>query len=98
MSDKLIKYKIIQNSMDKEEVKEGILCLLQGTAPTGDSIGYTFLEIKEFLKVNNVQGYFEEGKEHWKKLKDILGEMEEENLIEERHFGESAKWKSRFFS
>jgi len=74
--------------MEKEEIKEGILHLLQRTSSTGDGMGWTFLEIRELLKINNVKGYFEDTKESWKKLKDLLKEMEEEGLIEERHFGE----------
>jgi len=73
--------------MDKEKIKEGILYLLQRTAPTGDNMGYIFLEIRKFLKLNNVQGYFEETKKSWKKLKELLDEMGEEKLVEERHFG-----------
>jgi|TARA_Y100000310_G_scaffold327336_1_gene393532 hypothetical protein len=74
--------------MDEQEIKEGILYLLEGSSPTGDGSGYTLLEIRDFLKLNNVEGFFEEGKENWKRLKNLLDEMEEGGLIEERHFGE----------
>ena len=74
--------------MEIKKIEEGILYLLQGTSPTGDGSGYTFLEIREFLESNNIQGYFEEEKYSWKKLKDLLEKMEEKELIEERHFGE----------
>jgi len=74
--------------VDKQEIKEGILYLLEGSSPTGDGSGYTFLEIRDFLKLNNITGFFEEGKENWKRLKNLLDEMIEAGLIEERHFGE----------
>lgn len=74
--------------MKREEIKEAILYLLQGTSPTGDGTGHTFLEIRQFLKLNNVKGYFEDNKEAWNRLKELLNKMEEEGLIEERHFGE----------
>src|SRR3989344_1395510 len=47
---------------EKEEVINGILHLLQVTAPTFDGLGHTFLQIREFLKLNNVQGYSEDDK------------------------------------
>lgn len=65
--------------MDKKEIIEGILYLLRGTSPTFDGSGYTFLQIKEFLKTNNVE---------IKQLKELLKKMENEGLIEERHFDE----------
>ena len=75
--------------MDKEEIKQGILHLLtQSNSSIGDGMGYTLLEIKDFLKFNNVSEYSESDKESWEKIKDLLNEMEEEDLIEERHFGE----------
>ncbi len=74
--------------MRKEEIKEGILYLLQGVSPTGDGVGWTFLEIRRFLRINNIQGYFEETKSSWKRLKEIIEEMKNEGLIEERYFGE----------
>jgi len=75
--------------MKNKEVIEGILYLLQEKAPTFDGMGYTFLQIREFLKLNSIKGYFEEGKEPWENLKSLLREMEENNLMEERHFDES---------
>ena len=74
--------------MEKEEIIEGILHLLQGTAPTFDGLGYTYLQIREFLKLNNVQGYSEDEKSSLQRLKQLLREMEENGLIEERHFEE----------
>jgi len=74
--------------MDKQGIKEGILYLLEESSPTGDGNGYTFLEIRDFLNLNDIVVFFEEGKENWKRLKNLLDEMEEEGLIEERHFGE----------
>ncbi len=67
--------------MEKEEIIEGILYLLQGTAQT-------FLQIREFLKLNKIQGYSEDEKSSIQKLKQLLREMEEKKLIEERHFDE----------
>jgi len=77
--------------MKKEEIKEGILCLLAGESPTGDGSGYTLLEIREFLNLNNIEGYFEENEESGNRLKELLIEMEKEGLLEERHFGEVLK-------
>jgi len=74
--------------MEKEEVINGILHLLQVTAPTFDGLGHTFLQIREFLKLNNVQGYSEDDKSSILRLRELLDEMEEENFIEERHFEE----------
>ncbi len=74
--------------MEKEEVIEGILYLLQGTAPTFDGLGYTYLQIKEFLKLNKIQGYSKDEKSSLQKLKKLLHEMEENEWIEERHFEE----------
>ncbi|NCN51907.1 hypothetical protein GW931_02755 [archaeon] len=73
--------------MDNEKIKEGILYLLEGVSPTGDGHGYTFLEIKLFFKFNNILNFCEETKESWKKLKNLLINMEKANLIEERYFG-----------
>jgi len=50
---------------------------------------YTFLQIREFLKLNNIKGYFWEGKESWGTLKNLVSEMEKLGLIEERHFDEN---------
>lgn len=74
--------------MEKEEVIGGILYLLEGTAPTFDGLGYTFLQIREFLKLNKVQGYYKDEKSSLQKLKQLLYEMEEKELIEERYFDE----------
>ncbi len=61
--------------MDKIEIKEGILYLLWRTQ------GSTFDDILEFLSMNKVQG-FEDEEPH--KLRQLLEEMKEEELIEER--------------
>ena len=74
--------------MEKEEVISGILYLLQASAPTFDGLGHTFLQIKEFLKLNNVKGYFEDEKLSILRLRKLLNGMEEDGLIEERHFEE----------
>lgn len=71
-----------------EEVIEGILYLLQGTAPTFDGIGFTYLQIKEFLKINGIKGFFENDKSSILRLRHLLHNMEENDLIEERHFDE----------
>lgn len=74
--------------MEKEEIIKGILYLLQeGSSSVGDGMGFTLLEIKEYLKLNNVNGYFEESRDSWIKLKKLINGMEEKGLIEERHFG-----------
>ena len=67
--------------MDEEELIEGILHLLQGTSPTFDGSGYTLLQILEFLELNNV-------KTSIKELRNLLIEMDENGLIEERNFDE----------
>lgn len=73
--------------MEKKQIKEGILYLLQqNSSSAADGMGYTLLEIKDFLKLNTVKGYFEDDKQAWKNLKELLSEMEEEGLVEERHF------------
>ena len=67
--------------MNNENIRQGILFLLQyenEESPCKD--GYTFLEIRDFLKLNN------NGIDH-KELKGILTGMEDHKLIEERHFG-----------
>jgi len=71
--------------MNKQEIKEGILFLLTQHTDEGDGLGYTFDEIRIFLKLNNVARFFEE--ENTDALNDLLDEMEKEELIEERHFG-----------
>lgn len=70
--------------MEREEIIEGILYLLQGTSPTFDGRGYTLLQIREFLKLNNVKDY----SESIGKLRKLLNDMENNGLIEKRHFGE----------
>ena len=71
--------------MNKEEIKIGILFLLSHSNENwldekfADN-GFTFLEIMEFLKLNNVSI-------DYKELKILLDEMEDEGLFEERHFG-----------
>jgi hypothetical protein len=65
--------------MDKETIKDGILFLLEGD-------NYTLLEIRSFFKLNKIEGYFEEEKESWRNLKNLLNDMEDQELIEERHF------------
>lgn len=74
--------------MEKEKVIEAILCQLQRTSPTFEDNGHTLLQIREFLKLNNIKGYFEDGHGSWKNLKKLLEEMEEGGLVEERHFSE----------
>ena len=61
--------------MDRKEVKEGIVYLLWRTQ------GSTFDDILDFLSMNSVQGFEEENPE---KLRGLLEEMKEEELIEER--------------
>jgi hypothetical protein len=61
--------------MDKHEIKEGIVYLLWRTQ------GSTFDEISDFLSMNKVQGFEEDSPE---KLRILLNEMKEEELIEER--------------
>jgi hypothetical protein len=61
--------------MDKKEIKEGIVYLLWRTQ------GSTFDEISDFLSMNKVQGFEEDSPE---KLRILLNEMKEEELIEER--------------
>jgi len=66
--------------MEKEEIIEGILYLLQGDNSNFDGFGYTLEEVRTFLKFNKV-GEFT----------DFLHEMEQDGLIEERHFDFSGK-------
>src|SRR5687768_663210 len=67
--------------MEKQDVKEGILLLLEGTSPdSADGFGWTFNEIKEYLKLNDIE--YEENA-----LKILLDEMENEGLIEGRLSG-----------
>jgi hypothetical protein len=61
--------------MDKKEIKEGIVYLLWRTQ------GSTFDEISDFLSMNKVQGFEEDSPE---KLRGLLNEMKEEELVEER--------------
>lgn len=68
--------------MDKKEVKEGILCLLE------DRRGRTLEEIQDFLSANSVSGYSEE--ESNPILKGLLAEMQEECLIEQRFMADGS--------
>jgi DNA-binding PadR family transcriptional regulator len=68
--------------MEKTEVKEGILCLLE------DRRGRTLEEIQEFLKDNNVAGYF--GDDSEAALQSLLDDMREEGLIEQRFMEDGA--------
>ena len=67
--------------MEKEEIIEGILYLLQGDNSNFDGFGYTLEEVRTFLKFNKVGEFKENGD-----LTDFLHEMEQDGLIEERHF------------
>ncbi|MFC1685514.1 hypothetical protein ACFLZZ_00655 [Nanoarchaeota archaeon] len=68
--------------MEKDEIIEGILYLLQFEG----ELAFTLLEIKDFLKLNGIKEYSED-EGHWRKLKELLVEIENQELIEERHFG-----------
>jgi hypothetical protein len=76
---------------NKEEIKEGILYLL--THENNDypdevkDCGYTLLEIWDFLDLNKVDGYESGSTSAFQNLRKLLYEMEDEDLIEERHFG-----------
>ena len=76
--------------MEKQEVKEGILFLLKEDNASkeinGDGMGYSLLEIKEYLKLNGVKEYIQ-GQDGLKKLQNLLAEMENERLIEKRILG-----------
>ncbi|MBS3076874.1 hypothetical protein J4233_01245 [Candidatus Pacearchaeota archaeon] len=72
--------------MEKEEIIEGILYLLQGDNSNFDGFGYTLEEVRTFLKFNKVGEFKENGD-----LTDFLHEMEQDGLIEERHFDFSGK-------
>lgn len=73
--------------MDRNALKLGILYLLDTPSRQDNGEEYTFLEIREFLKLNNVTDYHEVDETSWRRLKDLLREMAEEGLIEERHSG-----------
>jgi hypothetical protein len=74
--------------MNKEEVKKGILhFILQGGGTSADRMGHTLLDIKKFLSINEIDDY-SQGLPSWKRLRLLLLEMEEEGLLEERHFDE----------
>lgn len=68
--------------MEREGIKKCILYLLQ------DGLGHTFLEIREFLNINSVEGYSDENKGSLEQLKNLFSEMEDNGLIEERHFND----------
>ncbi|MDP3992561.1 MAG: hypothetical protein U1B79_01275 [Candidatus Pacearchaeota archaeon] len=63
--------------MDNEKIIKDILHLLSKKSVNYDEMGHTFLEIKDLLK--NIEA---------RKLKQILIDMEDKNLIEERHFAD----------
>ena len=73
--------------ISKEEIKQGILYLLDTPSIQDNGDAYTFLEIREFLKKNEVTDYHEVDESSWLRLKDLLREMAEAGLIEERHSG-----------
>lgn len=62
--------------MEKEEIKLGILYLLCINNKYG---GYTLIEIRDFLKDNNIE-------HELRPLRQLLMEMEDEKLILENHF------------
>ncbi len=71
--------------MKSTAVKEGILYLLQGDSSTFDGVGFTLEEIIGFLELNGLK------MKDTIKLKELLFEMEKEELIEERNFDFSGK-------
>ncbi len=71
--------------MNKEEIKQGILYLLDTPLAGGNVEGCTGQQIKEFLKINNIVDHSEDNENSWRRLKDLLREMAEEGLIEEKH-------------
>ena len=78
--------------MDKEEIKIGILFLLSNPNDNWPDeqvaeSAYTFIEIAEFFKLNDIGDYTLPDSPFWKELRNILEEMEDDGLIEERHFG-----------
>jgi len=67
--------------MNTEDIKKGILHFISKPSYNSpDRMGHTILEIKEFLKLNNVEKSIDD-------IKKLLSEMEKEELIEERHMG-----------
>jgi len=64
--------------MEKKEIIEGILYMLQGATSKFDGRRYKYLQILDFLKANNVIV---------NNLREIIKEIEDKGLIEERHFG-----------
>ena len=65
--------------------------MLSHDSGIGDGLGHTFLEILAFLEKNGIWKREKYNKkkniENWNKLKSLLQKMEDEGLIEERHFG-----------
>ncbi len=66
--------------MEKAEVKEGILCLLE------DGRGRTLEEIQEFLMDNKAAGFADDAEV----LRPLLDDMREEGLIEQRFMEDGA--------
>ncbi len=64
--------------MEKNEIIEGILYMLQGATSKFDGQGYKYSQILDFLKANGVIV---------ENLREILKEIEDKGLIEERYFG-----------
>ena len=77
---------LISMEYKKEEVKDIILYLLQYVHPKRYRYGFTFLDIREFLKNNGIKGYYETGEEYWYKLFNLLLDMSLDGIILERHF------------
>jgi|SRR3989344_8336472 len=68
--------------MDNDTIKEGILYLLDHeSVDSPDGMGFTFFEIMSFLTLNNL---LDEGEIEF--LKNLLSDMEQDRLIEERYF------------
>lgn len=61
---------------DIKKIKEGILYLLQFDE------SFTLIDIKDYLKLNSIDVPI-------RFMKRILEELEDDHLIEERHFGEN---------